>query len=144
MYKYKNYNYSQSAHPDYQCWDSMKRRCLNENHKDFKRYAAKGVKLHASWNDFWVFIVDMGPRPTAKHSIDRIDNKGNYEPGNCKWSTKKEQNDNRRIAYECVAGHPWTEQSTYRYHTGGRDIKICKICKNDSQRKSYHRNKSGK
>ena len=75
-------------------WRQIIQRCTNPKRKDYKNYGGRGIKV--LYKDFDEFIKDVGERPTPKHSIDRIFNDGNYEPGNCKWSTAKEQADNRR------------------------------------------------
>jgi hypothetical protein len=76
---------------EYRIWNGMKSRCLNPNRKDYPRYGGRGVTVCERWLRFENFYADMGPRPSPKHSIDRIDNDGNYEPGNCKWATLAEQ-----------------------------------------------------
>jgi hypothetical protein len=80
----------------YRCWAHMIERCDKILHKSYKNYGGRGISVCAQWYSFEKFAEDMGERPTPKHSIDRIDNNGNYEPGNCKWSTKSEQNLNKR------------------------------------------------
>lgn len=77
----------------YRSWEHMKRRCLNATAKDYYRYGGRGITVCNRWLNFENFYADMGDRP-ENTSIDRIDNNGNYEPGNCRWSTPKEQQDN--------------------------------------------------
>lgn len=69
----------------------MRTRCSNPKRRDFKYYGGRGIKICERWNDFRMFALDMGPKPTKKHEIDRINGNGNYEPDNCKWSTRTEQ-----------------------------------------------------
>lgn len=75
----------------------MKNRCLNKNYKEYKYWGGKGITIYQPWIDsFEDFLNYMGPKPSKKHSIDRFPNKnGNYEPGNCRWATGKEQQNNR-------------------------------------------------
>lgn len=79
----------------YSSWHAMRCRCLNPKHKQYADYGGRGIRVHETWNKFENFLADMGERPEDK-TLDRIDVDGNYEPGNCKWSTQKEQTANRR------------------------------------------------
>lgn len=81
--------------PTYRSWDSMKRRCTDPNSTSYKRYGAKGVTVCDRWSDFANFLADMGERPKG-HTLDRYPNRnGNYEPGNCRWATPRQQSWNR-------------------------------------------------
>ncbi len=72
-------------------------RCTNTEDKNFFRYGERGIRVHETWvNCYATFLKDVGRRPSDKHSIDRIDNNGHYEPGNVRWATKKQQCLNRR------------------------------------------------
>lgn len=82
---------------EYTSWHQMKQRCLNENDKRYPDYGGRGIKVYEPWLEFTNFFKDMGSKPTEKHSIDRIDVNGNYEPSNCKWSDDYEQQRNIRV-----------------------------------------------
>lgn len=84
----------------YRTWISIRRRCTLRTHKDYQWYGARGISVCDRWNSsFESFLADMGEAPEGM-SIDRINNNGDYEPGNCKWSTATEQNQNRRPSSE--------------------------------------------
>jgi hypothetical protein len=72
----------------------MRKRCSNPNDARFKHYGGRGIRVCERWDSFERFFADMGPRPPG-YSIERINNDGNYEPGNCKWLPKTEQAKNR-------------------------------------------------
>lgn len=82
--------------PEYIVWKGMRQRCNDPNHKNYKDYGGRGIKVCKRWDRFEVFYKDMGPRPSPKHSIDRENNLGHYTPRNCYWATVVEQNNNRR------------------------------------------------
>ncbi len=78
-------------------YDQMMRRCYDRNNCNYKNYGARGIKVCPDWLIFDNFLADMGEKPVGL-SLDRINNNGNYEPSNCKWSTVKEQANNRRTS----------------------------------------------
>lgn len=82
-------------HPLHETWAGMIVRCRNPKDTAFHRYGGRGITVCERWtNDFWAFVSDMGPKPDPSYSIERIDNDGNYEPGNCVWASPKQQTRN--------------------------------------------------
>lgn len=90
--------------PEHKCWVEMRARCLRTDHHAFEHYGGRGISICDRWSEFLNFLADMGARPTLKHSLDRIDVDGNYEPSNCRWALPVVQQSNRRdtrkIAFE--------------------------------------------
>lgn len=81
----------------YQIWIGMKHRCYNPSSPKYKDYGARGIRVCDRWrNSYQAFITDMGNRPTPQHSIDRINNDGDYEPQNCRWALPVDQSNNTR------------------------------------------------
>jgi hypothetical protein len=114
---------------EYKTWGGMRRRCTNPNSQDYARYGGRGICVCERWQTFENFLTDMGPRPSPKHSIDRMDNDGGYwcghcsectercRPANCRWATAKGQARNRRSNRMLCAGgelsciSEWAERS---------------------------------
>jgi hypothetical protein len=83
---------------EYNIWITMKQRCSNPKTNGYINYGGRGIIVCERWlNSFENFLKDMGRKPSGDHSIDRIDNDGNYEPNNCRWATQKEQYENSRL-----------------------------------------------
>ena len=80
--------------PEYEAWYGIRSRCANTSRHNYARYGGRGIRVCERWMKFENFLADMGQRPSAAHSLDRIDNDGNYEPTNCRWATRQEQQRN--------------------------------------------------
>ena len=95
-----SYNYCEgvavSGIPEYSVWKDMRARCYNPKHKSYKYYGGRGIRVCERWVKFLAFFQDMDRRPSPSHTIERINNDGEYEPSNCKWATFAEQSKNKR------------------------------------------------
>jgi hypothetical protein len=85
-----------TAHELFFVWRNMKNRCYQTTHKKYRHYGGRGITVCDRWlSDFWAFVADMGDRPEGL-LLDRINNNGNYEPGNCRWADHVTSLKNRR------------------------------------------------
>lgn len=82
--------------PEYRIWCGMRSRCNNPAYPEYHLYGGRGIRICPDWDDFLQFLEDMGPRPSPKHSVDRVNNDGPYSKDNCRWATLAEQQNNRR------------------------------------------------
>lgn len=116
--------------PEYEAWSGMRQRCLNPKNKSFKRYGGRGITVCPRWlQSFEAFYADVGPRPSAGHTLERKETNGNYEPGNVCWATRYTQNRNRSHAVRVLDnGEPRylaevAEARGLRYKTAWQQLK---------------------
>lgn len=109
--------------PEYRVWCLMRGRCLNPADHAYPLYGGRGITIAPEWDDFDVFLRDMGKKPTSKHSIDRIDVNGRYGPENCRWATWRQQQNNKRcnirmtFSGETLTLSEWSEKLELPYST---------------------------
>lgn len=112
---------ARKRHRHYGRWVSMISRCSDPKNANYKNYGGRGITVCKEWRDnFWVFVKDIGDPPTEQHSLDRINNDGNYEPNNVRWATQKQQRNNtRKVRWLTLNG------VTKNISTWGAEINIC-------------------
>lgn len=119
-----------SGTPAHQSWTKMKERCLNPRHRQYSDYGGRGIRVCDKWlAGFEYFLADMGERPVGT-TLDRIDNDGNYEPGNCRWATRLEQARNARHVRAIVRsdGKRFVAASAAVAEVGGTQSALRRAC----------------
>lgn len=139
-----NRTHQQGKTPTWNSWRAMKSRCSSPTNSKFHHYSGRGITVCSRWHHFEAFLEDMGERPSKLHTLDRRDPDGNYEPGNCRWATWKEQRHNRRpeqklLKTHCKNGHEFTSENT-RWCPGRNGIlwRACVTCKRLAAKACYH------
>ena len=113
---------------EYRTWQHMKQRCYDKNYTNYADWGGRGIRVCDQWkNSFLTFYKDMGKKPTPEHTLDRIDNDGNYAPDNCRWATRSQQLLNQRLHRKNKSGYAgvfwdstsekWRAVITYKYKT---------------------------
>ena len=137
MCREANLTHGMSNTREYETWLNMISRCEDSKRPDWNLYGGRGITICSRWrSSFEAFFSDMGPRPKGK-SLDRYPNvNGNYEPGNCRWATTKEQRSNQRPITHCKRGHELTPENTEKWKGKRR----CKTC-NKARQAIYRENR---
>ena len=112
---------TRNSHLLYYRWKSIRNRCNNPKNKDYKDYGGRGITICQQWDDFYTFASDVGLPPTPDHTLDRVDNNGDYTPDNVRWATKREQCLNQRERKDC---NPYSWWRKYKAQSR-RSVNMC-------------------
>lgn len=143
--------HGKSGSPEYMIWESMIGRCHNKKDTAYNNYGARGIKVCERWRKFIYFYIDMGDRPSSKHTIDRIDNNAGYSKDNCRWSTRFTQSRNHRrnviVKYKgaeyvlvdaCALAEVDHRRASYHLSKGRDFIDIVKFLKRTNKGERWH------
>lgn len=111
--KARKHGLSRDVRRPYCVWWDMLARCEDRGHSSYKDYGGRGVSVCRRWYDICLFYEDMGPRPTDRHSLERVDNDGHYTPENCVWATMKVQSRNKRTSKLLMMGGKMRTQAEW-------------------------------
>lgn len=114
----RNTTHGKRHSPEYGSWRAMKERCQNPKATKYPTYGGRGITICERWQRFDNFFADMGPKPTPFHTLERINNGGNYEPGNCRWASNDEQAINRRNNHRIEIDGVTRTIAEWRRHLG--------------------------
>ena len=126
-----NVKHLQTDTPTYNCWTAMRSRCTNPNDHAYSYYGGRGITVDPSWDDFEVFLADMGTRPEGL-SLERIDVNGNYTPDNCIWADWSTQMSNRRMYFVN------TEDPMRYIRSYGKRWRVCITLRKGHMSQTYH------
>jgi hypothetical protein len=119
----RNQTHGKSGTPEYRAWCGMRERCRNPRLPAYRDYGGRGITVCPRWESFEAFLADMGPRPSPRHTLERINNDGPYAPRNCRWATRGEQCRNYRRNHHIehqgrdMLLMAWAEEKGLRLHT---------------------------
>jgi hypothetical protein len=115
---------------EYRAWAAMRGRCLVKTHTEYENYGGRGIAIDPRWDEFNTFLFDMGPKPTPRHTLDRIDVNGNYTPSNCRWATRGRQANNARTNHRIEAFGRNENVTTWAGMLGMHNSTLCRQLKN--------------
>lgn len=116
---------------EYKAWLHIKSRCMNPEDNSYKNYGGRGIAVCNRWTEkpygFRHFLEDMGPKPGSEYSVDRIDNDGPYSPENCRWATRKEQANNRRVRVDAWIYERRGEKKTLKQWSDEEGVPMARL-----------------